>query len=161
MRDPAWSPDGKRLAVVIVDRIWTTSPDGRDGHELTRLVASEREPAWSPDGKRIAFVANRGDGFDLYVVDARGGSAERVLPLDGDERTPSWTPEGRIVFAHRAADELQWDLFIVDPSLAQSKRVPRRLTQSPDDELHPRVSPDGRRIAFTSNRNSDDGDFDI
>ena len=161
MRDPAWSPDGKRLAVVILDRIWTTSPDGRDGRELTRLAASEREPAWSEDGKRIAFVANRGEGFDLYTVDSRGGAPERVLHLDGDERTPSWTPEGRIVFSHRAADELQWDLFVVDPSVAQSKRVAQRLTQSPDDELHPRVSPDGRRVAFTSNRNSDDGDFDI
>jgi gamma-glutamyltranspeptidase len=161
MRDPAWSPDGKRLAVVILDRIWTTSPDGRDGRELTRLAASEREPTWSEDGKRIAFVANRGEGFDLYTVDSRGGAPERVLHLDGDERTPSWTPEGRIVFSHRAADELQWDLFVVDPSVAQSKRVAQRLTQSPDDELHPRVSPDGRRVAFTSNRNSDDGDFDI
>jgi gamma-glutamyltranspeptidase len=161
MRDPAWSPDGKRLAVVILDRIWTTSPDGRDGRELTRLAASEREPAWSGDGKRIAFVANRGEGFDLYIVDSRGGTPERVLHLDGDERTPSWTPDGRIVFSHRAADELQWDLFVVDPSGAASKRVAQRLTQSPDDELHPRVSPDGRRVVFTSNRNSDDGDFDI
>jgi gamma-glutamyltranspeptidase len=161
MRDPAWSPDGKRLAVVILDRIWTTSPDGRDGRELTRLAASEREPAWSADGKRIAFVANRGEGFDLYIVDSRGGTPERVLHLDGDERTPSWTPDGHLVFAHRATDELQWDLFLVDPSGAESKRVAQRLTQSPDDELHPRVSPDGRRIVFTSNRNSDDGDFDI
>ena len=161
MRDPAWSPDGKRLAVVILDRIWITSPDGRDARELTRLSASEREPAWSPDGKRIVFVADRGDGFDLYLTDSRGGMPERVLDLDGDERSPSWTPDGRIVFAHRAADELQWDLFLVDPTDPESRRIPLRLTQSPDDELQPRVSPDGRRIAFTSNRNSDDGDFDI
>ena len=161
MRDPAWSPDGKRLAVVILDRIWTTSPDGRDARELTRVAESEREPAWSFDGKRIVFVADRGEGFDLYPADPRGGVPERVLMLDGDERTPSWTPDGRIVFAHRAADELQWDLFLVDPAVAESERIPLRLTQSPDDELQPRVSPDGRRIAFTSNRNSDDGDFDI
>ena len=161
MRDPAWSPDGKRLAVVILDRIWITSPDGRDGRELTRLSASEREPAWSSDGKRVAFVGDRGKGFDLYVADSRGGMPERVLELDGDERTPSWTPDGRIVFAHRAADDVQWDLFLVNPAGSGSSRVPLRLTQSPDDELQPRVSPDGRRIAFTSNRNSDDGDFDI
>ena len=46
-------------------------------------------------------------------------------------------------------------------SRPRADRIPLRLTQSPDDELQPRVSPDGRRIAFTSNRNSDDGDFDI
>jgi gamma-glutamyltranspeptidase len=161
MRDPAWSPDGKRLAVVILDRIWTTAPDGRDAHELTRVPQSEREPAWSPDGKRIVFAADRGAGFDLYVTDVRGSLPERVLDLEGDERSPSWTPDGRIVFAHRAADELQWDLFLVDPTGPAADRIPLRLTQSPDDELQPSVSPDGRRIAFTSNRNTDDGDFDI
>ena len=41
------------------------------------------------------------------------------------------------------------------------KRVPLRLTQSQDDEMQPRVSPDGRRLAFTSNRGNDEGDFDI
>jgi len=161
LRDPAWSPDGKRLAVVILDRIWTSSPDGHDAKELTRVPESEREPAWSLDGKRVAFAADRGDGFDLYVVDARGGLPERVLDLEGDERTPSWTPDGRIVFTHRAADEFQWDLFLIDPSGPVDDRIPLRLTQSADDELQPRVSPDGRLIAFTSNRNSDDGDFDI
>ena len=161
MRDPAWSPDGKRLAVVILDRIWTTTPDGRDARELTRVAESEREPAWSSDGKHLVFVADRGEGFDLYLTDLRGGMPERVLELDGDERTPSWTPDGRIVFAHRSADELQWDLFLVDPSGPAADRIPLRLTQSPDDELQPRVSPDGRRMAFTSNRNSEDGDFDI
>jgi gamma-glutamyltranspeptidase len=161
MRDPAWSPDGKRLAVVILDRIWTTAPDGRDARELTRIAASEREPAWSSDGRQVAFVADRGQGFDLYLVDARGGMPERVIALEGDERSPSWTRDGRIVFSHRASDELQWDLFLVDPARPGPQRVPIRLTQSPDDELQPRVSPDGRRVAFTSNRNSDDGDFDI
>jgi gamma-glutamyltranspeptidase len=161
MRDPAWSPDGKRLAVVILDRIWTTAPDGHDAHELTRVAESEREPAWSPDGRRLVFAADRGHGFDLYAIDARGGVPERVIDLEGDERTPSWTPDGRIVFAHRSADELQWDLFLVDTADPEPERIPLRLTQSPDDELQPRVSPDGRRIAFTSNRNSDDGDFDI
>src|SRR5215510_3422251 len=63
MRDPAWSPDGKRLAIVVLDRIWTMQADGHDATELTKGPGSEREPAWSPDGKRIAFSADHGDGF--------------------------------------------------------------------------------------------------
>jgi gamma-glutamyltranspeptidase/glutathione hydrolase len=161
MRDPAWSPDGKRLAVVVLDRIWTMQPDGRDGSELTKAPAVEREPAWSSDGKRIAFAADRGDGFDLYVVNSHGGVPERVAALEGDERWPSWTPDDRIVFAHRPSDTTQWDLFAIDPDAGAEKRIPLRLTQSPDDEVQPRVSPDGRRVAFASNRGSDEGDFDI
>ena len=169
MRDPAWSPDGKRLAVVVLDRIWTMQPDGREGTELSRIPAVEREPAWSPDGKRIAFAADRGNGFDLYVVSAPGaqprqsapGVPERVAVLEGDERWPSWTPEGRLVFAHRASDTTQWDLFQIDPGVSIDKRIPLRLTQSPDDEIQPHVSPDGRRLAFASNRGNDEGDFDI
>jgi len=161
MRDPAWSPDGKRLAVAVLDRIWTMQPDGREGAELTKAAGIEREPAWSPDGKHIAFAADRGDGFDLYVVNSHGGVPERVAVLDGDERWPSWTPDGRIVFANRAPDTTQWDLFAIDPDLAIDKRIPLRLTQSQDDEVQPRVAPDGRRIAFASNRGNDEGDFDI
>ena len=161
MRDPAWSPDGKRLALVLLDRIWTVQPDGRDGTELTKTPGVEREPAWSSDGKRIALASDRGDGFDLYVVNAHGGVPERVAVLEGDERWPSWTPDGRIVFANRASDTTQWDLFVIDPEVASDKRIPLRLTQSPDDEVQPRVSPDGRRLAFASNRGNDEGDFDI
>jgi gamma-glutamyltranspeptidase len=161
MRDPAWSPDGKRLAVIVLDRVWTMLPDGREGTELTKVAGVEREPAWSPDGKRIAFAADRGDGFDLYVANSHGGSPERVMRLEGDERWPSWTPDGRIVFANRASDTTQWDLFAIDPEVAIDKRIPLRLTQSQDDEIQPRVAPDGRRMAFTSNRGNDDGDFDI
>jgi len=161
MRDPAWSPDGKHLALVVIDRIWTMQPDGRDGSELTKAPGVEREPAWSPDGKRIAFAADRGDGFDLYVVSAHGGTPERVATLEGDERWPSWTPDGRLVFANRASDTTQWDLFAIDPDVAIDKRIPLRLTQSQDDEVQPRVSPDGRRLAFASNRGNDEGDFDI
>jgi gamma-glutamyltranspeptidase len=159
LREPAWSPDGKHLAVVSLDHVWTMLADGKDPRELTKLAGSEREPAWSPDGKRIAFAADRGDGFDLYAVGGRGGTPQRITTLDGDERSPSWTPDGRIVFAHRAAAARQWDLFLVDPDA--DTRAPIALTQSADDEIQPRVSPDGRRVAFASNRDNEDGDFDI
>ena len=110
LREPAWAPDGKRLAVVYVDRVWTMQVDGRDARELMRADTVQREPAWSPDGKRIAFAADRGDGFDIYAVSSRGGSPERITSLPGDARTPSWTPDGRIVFAHRDPGTSQWDL---------------------------------------------------
>lgn len=171
LREPAWSADGKRLAVVFFDRIYTSAPDGRGAKALTADSTSiQREPAWSRDG-RIAFAMDTGDGFDIHVMDrsptrlrARSGGQEglrhtsqRVTNLSGDERRPAWTPDGRIVFAHRAAGGTQWDLYVT--SLDAS--APARLTDTDDNEMQPGVSPDGRRIAFASDRENDDSDVDI
>jgi gamma-glutamyltranspeptidase/glutathione hydrolase len=160
MREPTWAPDGKHLAVVFLDRIYTVLPDGREPRELTRSTGIQREPAWSTDGRRLAFAADSGDGFDLFIISTRGGTPQRITSLPGDERSPSWAPDGRVVFSHRAAGARQWDLYVVDPD-ASDKRDPVALTQSQDDEMHPRVSPDGTRVAFTSNRDNEDGDFDL
>jgi gamma-glutamyltranspeptidase len=170
VQDPAWAPDGKRIAVSYLDRIWTMSPDGRQAKALAEDAAGvEREPAWSPDGLRIAFAAKRAEGFDIYVASLKGGQPTAVTSMPGDERWPSWTPDGRLVFAHRdeepagrAADPgLRWDLFIVAPVTGSTSwQTPVPLTQTTDSETHPRVSPDGKRLAFVSDRDSID-DVDI
>ena len=52
MRDPAFSPDGKRIAVSWLEAIWTLTPDGRDEKPVVTVRGewvSERDPAWSPD----------------------------------------------------------------------------------------------------------------
>src|SRR5918993_5072237 len=102
LQDPAWAPDGRRIAVSYLDRIWTMSADGKQGKPLTAEGAAiERDPVWSPDGSRIAFAASRGDGFDIVVAPAKGGTVASVTNMPGDERWPSWTPDGRLVFAPR------------------------------------------------------------
>jgi gamma-glutamyltranspeptidase / glutathione hydrolase len=169
LRDPAWSPDGTRIAASWFDRIWTFAPDGKQARLLVPSDAAdviEREPAWSRDGARLAFAADRGAGFDLYVAPVKGGPAVQVTTMAGDERWPSWTPDGRIVFAHRdreaaagaGADSglAQWDLFAVTPGGA-----PVRLTSTASNEMQPRVSPDGRRVLFVSDRDSEDRDLDL
>ena len=170
LQDPAWAPDGKRIAVSYLDRIWTMTPDGRQARALTSESSGvERDPAWSPDGLRIAFAAAREDGFDIYVVPLKGGPAVAVTSTPGDERWPSWTPDGRIVFAHRddrpagrlADPGRQWDLFSIAPVTGSDRwQSPLALTQTGDSETHPRVSPDGRRVVFVSDRDSTD-DVDV
>jgi len=173
LRDPAWAPDGKHLAASWYDRIWTFEPDGKGARRLTSDAAGsqsssqEREPAWSRDGTQIAFAADGGDGFDIYLAMSKGGAAQRITSMQGDERWPSWTNDGRIVFAHRDREEsanrpadsglAQWDLYIVSTSGGE----PQRLTETPYNEMQPRVSPDGQRIAFVSDRDSEDRDLDL
>jgi Tol biopolymer transport system component len=58
-RTPAWSPDGRRLAVAIEDvggtDVWVLDARGRAAHRITNGPARERNPRWSADGRRIAF----------------------------------------------------------------------------------------------------------
>ena len=67
LQEPAWSPDGKRIAVSYLDRIWTMTPDGKQAKALFQDLKSsrpqdpgdlaiEREPSWSPDGTRLAYA---------------------------------------------------------------------------------------------------------
>jgi gamma-glutamyltranspeptidase/glutathione hydrolase len=170
LQDPVWSPDGRQIAVSYLERLWTMAPDGRQARAVTpAATVPQRDPAWSPDGSRLAFAAIRDSGFDLFVVGTKGGEPIAVTALPGDERWPSWTPDGRLVFAHRgpapsgrqADPSLQWDLYIVAPLAGSTSwQAPLKLTDTADSETYPRVSPDGRRLVFVSNRDSTD-DVDL
>jgi gamma-glutamyltranspeptidase len=174
VQEPAWSPDGKRLAVSYLDRIWTLTPEGKQAKPIvsSESGAIEREPMWSPDGNRLAYAADRGEGFDIFVVSMKNGVATgtpvAATNMSGDERWPSWTSDGRLVFAHRAAPSgkggdpsLQYDIYLtLQVSGSDAWQAPIALTETADSETYPRVSPDGTKVAFISERDSED-DLDL
>jgi gamma-glutamyltranspeptidase len=160
VQDPAWAPGGKQIAISFFDRIWITSADGRGGHALRPQSASiERDPSWSPDGRSVAFAADNGKGFDLLIADAEGRNVRELSSAAGDERWPSWTADGRVIFSHRKGPFDPWQIQVV--SAAGGEARPLFADAATDSEREPRVSPDGKRVAYISDRDSADGDVDL
>jgi len=104
----AWSPDGRRLAVSLVDpslspfsggasNIYTV--DVRDGSttRLTDAAASEYGPAWSPDGSAIAFFSGRDGQSGIFAVDPDGALTPLVRTLDRPAPRAFLGPDGRVV----------------------------------------------------------------
>jgi imidazolonepropionase-like amidohydrolase/Tol biopolymer transport system component len=102
IRDAVPSPDGRRLALTALNRLYVADADGSNPRPLTPGTASEHQPAWSPDGRWIAYVMWDGDQGHIMRVAADGrGSTQRVTREGGVYLTPAWSPDGSRIVALR------------------------------------------------------------
>jgi TolB protein len=168
-RNPAWSPDGRRIAFLVSGpRLdWRTSPDElwiarADGSDRRRIATNAgygwTGPAWSPDGRRIAFPCTfGGHQEDLCVVGVAGGAVRRLTKTPQDEGSPAWSPTGRWIAFHRfGRDRSRGELYATNPA---GTRV-RPLTRTPAIvEQSPSWSRKGE-IAFAARRRGS-GDSDV
>ncbi len=172
---PALSPDGLTVAYSAAP---LDDPDDSDlfiqllaGGAPLRLsptTQAEFSPAWSPDGTQIAFLRSLdGQRQEIRVVSALGG----VDRLIGETRTPrardidkpaphlDWSPDGEALAIVDQIDDAG-PFFISAINIASGEK--RRLTNPPNNiqgDFCPRISPDGRRLAFARYRN--DGVSDV
>ena len=102
--EPAWSPDGTRLA-YSTDRgggllnLWIRDLRTGEDRQLTRLPTSAMSAAWSPDGSRIAFldVDAIWRRANVSVVDVATGAVTRIHPSSFGPGAPAWSADGRRV----------------------------------------------------------------
>lgn len=135
------------------DEIYVMDIDGKNPRNLTNHPGFDFSPVWSPDGQRIAFLSLRKKEDGLYVMDADGKN-QRYLAHMHQHGHAAWSPDGKQI-AFGCAVGRRTDICVIDADGGK----PRNLTLHPfgnplhpfDDE-HPTWSPDGRQIAFTSNR---------
>jgi Tol biopolymer transport system component len=169
--DPAWSPDGRKIAFTALDytlrsfyiAVVNSDGTGRRSLDPPRLpVTHDAQPSWSPDGKKIAFIRFVREGyfgqFEIFVMTADGQDATRLTHADGDagilgSTEPAWSPDGsRIAFTRTVGSDTAItveEVFVMNADGTGAVR----LTHSDTGVAlpfagSPTWSPNGNRIAF-------------
>jgi len=161
--DPAISPDGKNLCFVRwlagsgASDLYVMPTDGGEPRRLTSDGVWIYSPVWTPDGREIVFSSNRSGGQNLWRIPAAGGKPKRLDFVQGEVRSAAFATLGpdksvRIAYSASVFDDNIWRL-----DLTHGDR-PKPVVASMARDWSPQFSPDGNRMAFSSDRS---GSFEI
>jgi serine/threonine protein kinase/Tol biopolymer transport system component len=144
------SPDGKRVACERLDKdlastdIWIVDVDSGITTRVTNDPRWDQWPVWSRDGNFLAYA--RG-GMVLRKSLSGAGLEQPIAALPSGAVVTDWTPDGRFLIGHTFDVATNNDIFVVP----LSPRGPlHKIISTTAAERWPRVSPDGRWVAFVS-----------
>jgi Tol biopolymer transport system component/tRNA A-37 threonylcarbamoyl transferase component Bud32 len=152
---PRYSRDGRRLAVAVFDGtrtdIWIYTIASASFERLTTGGTDNARPEWSSSGDYVYYRSNRSGREAIWRQRSDGsGAAERVSPpLEIPAHEGIVSPDGRTL-VYRVDDPVRVrDIYAIP--LDANDRTPQPLVATEFDELTPRLSPDGRWLAYVSN----------
>ncbi|HET7036958.1 MAG TPA: S9 family peptidase [Thermomicrobiaceae bacterium] len=156
---PAWSPDGRWIAVVRSNAaggsdIWLVATDGSgDERRLVGDAWESRSPSFSPNGRTVAFISGEAGSLDVWTVPFDGGEPRRLTagtnPLDEPRWAPRWSPDGQWIayVSSRSGERNNDDVWVVSADGTRHRQLTTGLMVNTD----PAWSPDGESLAVVAN----------
>jgi Tol biopolymer transport system component len=153
-RSPRLSPDGRRIAMTIDEGgrqdVWIYDLERGSLSRLT-LSGTAHSPLWTPDGTELVVSARRDRFVNLFAVDAQGSGRERQLThTDAFECSTSYARDGSaMTWATLDVGQSGYQIAV---GLPDRENTPLPYFNSSFRELNPAISPDGKWVAFASDR---------
>ena len=147
---PAWSPNGRLMALVQGDRkgntdILTLEVETGRVRRITDSNCINTDPSWNPPGTAIAFTSDRAGGPQVFLMEEDGSNVRRLTREGNYNASPAWSPSGAMV-AYVSRFEGKFDLFVYKLGEGKSYQITTGVASSES----PSWSQDERMLVFTS-----------
>ena len=148
-RNEVYSPDGRKIAYVSDEggeqQVWVYDVASATSKKLTAQPAEKDNLVWAPNSQKLAYGADN----KVFEVDVAGGAPRELAHNGAGGITVSqYSADGNWLVYSRRDDEQNADVYLYDIKTKNEYNI----SQSPWNETNAQLTPDGKTVVFTSNR---------
>jgi serine/threonine protein kinase len=146
----SYAPNGKLFYARKTGEevnIYSMNEDGSGEKQITSGAKTNYEPVATPDGRYVVFSSNRNGAFNLWRIDADGNNPVRLTDTQNayDSQIDVMPDSKTVLFTRQSSDGGKTSLMKVSIDGGEAAAL---IPDSAASDLMPRVTPDGKRIAF-------------